>query len=216
MKKTQAKKQVRTYISDNTVEAKQDGGFGSSLVGSLKDDLVTPAITTDLWEQLLGAGGGSKSGDLREGESLDLKSLEQQTMRVENVIERAAPAIEYHREVIKSTEAGAIESREEIQHRIQAIVIELKKLANSSQELQVAFRQVSTEQLPASPGKYHLNFFEWVLSVIKSARLRVDESKSWLSLFASKKTKRSYWSMFKKHGTTFGLSSERVVATQTG
>lgn len=210
MQKTQVKKQKHTFIDENPIEALRS--IPSKITGSFLDDLVKPATTNDLWEQLLGVEPKPSiktKGDLSEGEDLDLTALEKE-------VEKAAPAIDYFREVVKGDQAIVAENGMVLEHRINEIIIELKKLSQSSTELQIAFKQVSVEKAPVNPGKYHLNFFEWVLTVIKSARLKVDESKSWLTLFASKKGKRSYWSMFKKHGTTFGLSHERVVATQTG
>src|SRR3989344_5698474 len=73
-----------------------------------------------------------------------------------------------------------------------------------------------SEQQIVNPGKYHVSFFEWVLLLVRQARMKVEDSSAWLGAFKSKKAKKQYWSMFKKHGTTFGLSNERVVSTQTG
>ena len=78
------------------------------------------------------------------------------------------------------------------------------------------FKEVTMETVPAKPGVYHVNFFEWLFSLIKGIREKIEDSCVWLRAFQSKKSKRGYWAMFKKHGTSFGLSSERVVATQTG
>ena len=99
------------------------------------------------------------------------------------------------------------------------IIIELKRLAASSQELEIEFKDVVMTQNVVKPGKYHQGFFEWVLIVIRNARVRVEDAGAWLSVMHGKKGKKqqqNYWQMFKKHGTTFGLSNERVVATQTG
>jgi hypothetical protein len=82
--------------------------------------------------------------------------------------------------------------------------------------LQIEFKEVAIEQRIVNPGKYHTSFFEWVLSAIRIARMKVEDSGAWLSASKGKKAKKDYWQMFKKHGTTFGLSNERVVATQTG
>ena len=87
---------------------------------------------------------------------------------------------------------------------------------NTSQELQAQFKDVSLIEVPEDPGKYHLTFLEWILDTIRKARLKVEDSGAWLEAFYTKKAKRGYWNMFKKHGTTFGLSGERVVSTQTG
>ena len=83
--------------------------------------------------------------------------------------------------------------------------------------MQVQFAEVTIDQPPAEVGTYHVNFYEWLLSVIKIAREKVEDSSVWLQAINTKKNKKmGYWGMFKKHGTTFGLSHERNVATQTG
>jgi hypothetical protein len=55
-----------------------------------------------------------------------------------------------------------------------------------------------------------------MLTVIRGARMKVEDSGAWLSTMQGKKGKKNYWAMFKKHGTSFGMSNERQVATQTG
>lgn len=208
----QAKKRTKQYADKNPVEAFRDIGVG--VVSSVKNDVVTGSIGA-LWEQFLGGGreeripGKQFSGDLTPGTELDLTK----TRRIEDYVE---PGINYHREM-RTAEVKIIRENEtELQKKIAQIQYELKKLTQTSSELQVAFKEITIERAPVKPGKYHLNFFEWLLSVIKTARMKVDESKSWLTIFYSRRAKRQYWSMFKKHGTTFGLSHERVVATQTG
>lgn len=131
-------------------------------------------------------------------------------------------AIEYHeefqREVIDSRHKFTQKEAAHMQQRIQDIMAELQKLVKSSKMLEVQFREVSVEQTPVQSGEYHMNFFEWMLIVIKQAREKVEDSGAWLNTVKGKRGKKQtgYWEMFKKHGTTFGMSNERAVATQTG
>jgi hypothetical protein len=47
--------------------------------------------------------------------------------------------------------------------------------------------------------------------------MKIEDGRAWLETFAKRKKKKlGYWKMYKKHGTTFGLSHERTIATQTG
>ncbi len=86
-----------------------------------------------------------------------------------------------------------------------------------SQELEITYKDMAIEQRIVKPGKYHLNFFQFVLSMVRSARMKIEESSAWLSVAKGKNGKKqNYWQMFKKHGTTFGMSSERAIATQAG
>jgi hypothetical protein len=70
--------------------------------------------------------------------------------------------------------------------------------------------------MPAKPGKYHLNFFEWMLVTIQNARMRIEDSAAWVGVVSGKKNKKDYWNLAKSHGTSFMLSGERVAATQVG
>lgn len=104
----------------------------------------------------------------------------------------------------------------EVQQKIQEILRELKSLAKSVEAVNKEVAKITVEQIPQNGGTYHLNFFEWVLKIIKLARAKVSESALWLSTFQSRKAKKGYWQMFKKHGTSFALSSERALASSMG
>ncbi len=134
----------------------------------------------------------------------------------------AAPAMEYfsqfsNKDIIHSGERLQSREAREMEQTIQNIKAELLHLVSSSNVvLQAEFAQVAVEQAPVNPGKYHLGFFEWILELIKQTRMKVEDSGAWIAAVSSKKGKKGYWNMFKKHGTSFGLSNERTVATQTG
>lgn len=168
-------------------------------------------LITDLWTQMLGTEDSHKksaqSGELKPGEELNLKK---------EVSHKVEPAINYSRELLHGEKFIAAKDNHETKVRVQEILIELKKITKTSKELEVEFRDVAIESMPVNPGKFHLNFFEWVLSQLRRARMRIEDSAHWTNLMKSKKSQKKYWSLFKKHGTSFGLSSERVVATQTG
>lgn len=134
-------------------------------------------------------------------------------------IEKARPreaAMNYSREIAQSSERASKGEMREMNQNIQQIKAELSKLVASSQVLKLEFATISVEQSSETVGQYHLNFFEWLLTVIRSAREKVEDSGAWLGTVKGKGTKKGYWGMFKKHGTTFGLSGERSVATQVG
>lgn len=210
----------KQYINDNAVESFK--GMGKAFVNSLVSD-VGKGIAADAgkqWEQLLGInkkGNREASGDLLEGEELNLSLLSTKHVPEEKEAKLdITPGIDYRRELLHGYRKIAKENTQEISKKIQEIIVELKRLTISSKELQIEFKEVATEQRVVNPGKYHASFFEWVLSAIRLARMKVEDSSAWLAVSKSKKAKREYWAMFKKHGTTFGLSNERVVATQTG
>lgn len=104
----------------------------------------------------------------------------------------------------------------ETKQKLDAIRAELQALSKSVRGLQQEI-QTAVMEMPVDPGVYHLNFFEQLKMLLKGIRERVDDSRVWLSAWnANVKKKRGYWGMYKKHGTSFGLSSERTLATQAG
>jgi len=46
----------------------------------------------------------------------------------------------------------------------------LKKLKDASAEMEIVFREVSTQQTPEKPVVHHLNFYERVFITIRNAR----------------------------------------------
>jgi len=197
--------QTKNFLNQNPLESL--GSIAHGVGNTLATDLAGNGLN-DFWEQMLGIESKKpekSGGEMHEGEALDLKKLKEAQIE---------PGINYRREIIHADKASSSEDRA-IRIRVEEILVEIKKLADSSTELEAQFKDVAVEAQVVKPGKYHENFFEWVFSVIKTARMRIEESTGWLTAMHSKKD-RKYWAMFKKHGTTFGLSNERVVATQTG
>lgn len=136
---------------------------------------------------------------------------------VEKPKARVEAAMHYGNDVLKTTERANRQELTELQRNIQEIQHELRKLLSSSKVLQMEFNEVAVENATPEIGQYHMNFFEWMLLVIRQAREKVEDSGAWLNTVKGKGAKKNgYWGMFKKHGTSFGLSSERSTATQTG
>ncbi len=223
----QRKFKPQLNIDQNPIEAVRD--IGASVVNSIKEDVAKGIIGDVLeqtlrWDKMLGTNiaereKGETSGDLIQGQeiSLNKKTADQKAEKPHEVKKpRIEAGWDYTGEIIHSEKRISQTENRELNTKVSEIIIELKKLAKSSKELEITFREITVEQKPVNPGKYHLNFFEWMLSTIRSARMKIEDSRSWASLFASKKAKKEYWSLFKRHGTSFGLSGERIVATQTG
>lgn len=209
--------QKKTFIDQNPIESFK--GIGQAVLNSTVKDLGKDAVS-DLWAQLL--GGEKKlskdefAGDLSEGEEIDFKAIAKKKSAEKSDFNDIEPAIDYKREILQRETQIVRENTQVLKIKIEEILAELKKITATSSELAVEFKEITVEQRIEKPGDYHLNFFQWMLSVIKSARMKIEDSGAWLSTMKSKKGKRNYWAMFEKHGTTFGLSNERVVATQVG
>ncbi|MBI2032629.1 MAG: hypothetical protein HYV38_03445 [Candidatus Levybacteria bacterium] len=203
------KKQSKQYVNDNPIESLRS--IGSGVASSVKEDLGREMVK-DLWNQMLGSEKPNRrGGDLSEGQDLILNQKNEAPKHAD-----LEPAINYRREILGREKRVLTENAQEIRVKIEEVMIEIRRLIESSQELQVEFAEVAVEEVVEKPGKYHLNFLEWLLSTIRDTRQKVEYGGAWLEAFYSKKSKRKYWNMFKKHGTSFGLSNERSVSTQTG
>jgi len=209
--------QKKTFIDRNPIESFK--GIGQAVLDSTVKDLGKDAVA-DLWAQLLGGEKNSPkdefSGDLSEGEEIDFKALSKKKTTEKSNFNDIEPAIDYKREILHREVQVMHENTQVLKVKIEEILAELKKITATSAEIAIEFKEITVEQRIEKPGDYHLNFFQWMLSVVKSARMKIEDSGAWLSVMKSKRSKRNYWAMFEKHGTTFGLSNERVVATQTG
>lgn len=208
------------YPNQNTIESQRN--TDSTVVGQLSN--TVKGMSSDMWSQILGAMVGERngrqevSGDLMEGQEVTLSNLSKSrdTIEKKSLGLNIEPGIDYRREILHGERRVSAKQTQETITKIQEIIIELKRLTATSKVLQVEFKEVAAEQRVVNPGKYHQTFFEWMLSVIRQARMKVEDSGAWLAVAKNKQQKRQYWAMFKKHGTSFGLSNERVVATQTG
>ena len=153
------------------------------------------------------------AGDLNEGEEISFTKKEKKESAAEG-----DPDIKYVDKILHAETIRRNADNQEIKQRLTEIQIELKKITEKSKELEISFKQVATETIQDNikPGKYHLNFVEWMLSTIQAARVRIESSANWMSALAGKKSKKDFWSLAKSQGTSFTLSGERVVAQQTG
>lgn len=171
--------------------------------------------------QMLGIeGNGGKtqaSGDLREGEEISFTSKEEKIEKKEDHRE-GDPEIRYTERIINAEISAQRAETSEIKQRLADIHLELKKITEKSKELEIQFSQVSAETIQENikPGKYHLNFVEWMLSTIQAARVRIESSAAAMTLRNKVSRKGDYWSSAKAYGTSFTQSGERMVAQQTG
>lgn len=198
----------------------------SKATGEIKKQF--DGVHEDFFAQLLGINYNgeqgprkqSLSGDMRAGEEITLSAIkiESGVKQVRENLRRPdiLPGINYRQEILQNSERLSRRESHELDQKIKEITEELKRLVDSSSLLSMQFAEVSVEQAPTSAGKYHLNFFEWLLIEIRNIRMKLEDSGSWLSVMKSKKSQKKYGSMAKKHGTSFTLSGERSTATQTG
>jgi hypothetical protein len=136
------------------------------------------------------------------------------------------PSPPERKSIIRSNETlvfSYIQRKEDtnVQKETQVLLHKLKEqivvLEKSEQSLSAELSKVKVEQMPQKTGIYYLRYLEWLLTVVRQLQIKVSEGRAWLNEFSNRqKKKMGYWKKYKKHGTTFGLSHERTVATQTG
>ncbi len=221
----------RSFVNPSELGGEVVRKVGSSVAKSTVDEAAESGKT--FIEQLLGFNFDAKTKPTKaekqpppadNANHFELFNLDkhnaQQADKKKATSEKAAPRIEahinYHRDIVKSSEKASRSELGEMNRTIKEIQAELRKLLTTSKVVQMEFAQVAVEQTPTTVGKYHVNFFEWMLIVIRQARQKVEDSGAWLNTVKGKGAKKGYWGMAKKHGTTFSMSNERQVATQVG
>jgi hypothetical protein len=208
------------YFDKNPIEAALRDTM-DGVVSTVKDDVFEESIST-AWRQLLGgsgkdsgesAGQNEMSGDLTEGQELILARKQQ---KIAERLANVEAGYDYKSEILHFERKESQENQTQTSTKIQEILVEIKQLSNSVKELEVEVKDVSMDTVPEKAGKYHESFFEYLLTILRNARLRVESSGSWMQALAGKKAKKGYWDSAKKHGTSFTLSSDRVVSQQVG
>jgi hypothetical protein len=209
-------KQQSKFSDKNFVEAAARD-ITAGVVNSFKNDLLENSIST-AWKQLLLTNtekvnkkvseAESMAGDLQEGEEINLSRNEK---RVD-----IDPGINYKEEILHFEKKETQIQQGQLNQRVEQIMVELKQLSQSVKGLETQVKDVDINMLPATPGKYHETFFEYLLAVLKNARIRIEDSSNWLNTIAKKVTKKGYWGNAKKHGTSYTLSADRAVSQQVG
>lgn len=191
------KKKQPVQTQDTILEQLRDVGGG--VAKSVKTD-VLGGVTTGVLNDIFSPA----KKDLRPGEEV---TIGPQELPQKPVSEIRKPEVT----VFIAAEANLAREVEAVRDELKKTVEELKELNTAVVEVEKAVAQA-----PVKAGKYHLSFFARLRAILRLFRQQVSESRLWLEESFAKKKKRNYWAMFKKHGTTFGLSSERVIATQAG
>lgn len=217
MKSNIKKKPILSEESFEKPKATVTGAFqdvGKDVMKNFWDQFLkgtADAASVQMFNENIFTAGAAHHEDMQEGQEVMLKKAEKKAEhRAQHNREYFVQDVDRDPNLLKRQEQAVLEQQ------IEQILVELKQLIKASSEMQTAFKEIETENVPVEAGTYHIHFFEWVLSVVRGARQKVEDSGSWLSTSNSKKKQKGYWNQFKKHGTSFALSSERNVATQVG
>lgn len=204
-----AKKKQKTSANSNFVESAKN--IGGDVVAAVNTELVG-GVARGVMEQI---GLAPKSSDSTSGE-INFSQLSTNKVGEINLNNVIQPGIKHDTNIITDQEIFLKRENAETQNEIKQILGELKMLAQSVKTFEHEIAKVTLEAPPKNAGIYHKNFFEWIISMIRDMRKKVNEGNTWLAVFKSKGKKRGYWNMFKKHGTSFAMSDERGIATSTG
>ncbi len=173
--------------------------LGSNVGKTVAKD-VTGKIATDALSSLFGAPS-QPQGELTANHPLNLRPERQ-------------PMSGFRRPEMQPRAPFVHKEEPQLKQEIEAIRAELKALAASIKTLSSDI-QKTVNEVPVDPGVYHKNFFERLRSILVLLREQIDDSHTWMSMQSNRKQK-GYWGKYKKHGTSFGLSNERTLATQAG
>lgn len=176
--------------------------------------LKTKPVETEILSQILGVE--LKSGEETSLAKMSDKYAEKASGAKEQVKQSSREFFEYADKVIKTESRSDREDTLQIKQQIEVILVELKKLKDSSEELATVFRDVVIDEVPEKPGAYHLTFFEGFLKLVIKMRSKVEDGVIFAKLFKSRKKEKGYAAMAKKGGTSYTLHHDRTPATQTG
>jgi hypothetical protein len=194
---TRSPKRPSAYTNDSILEALRDLGGG---VGKTVAHDVAGKVASDALASLFGSP--IRQGEMHQNESIDFPVERQPRPQMRHPEARPAQKVIFHEDA-------------QVKQQLEAVRAELSALSKSMQMLNTEIQKAVAEA-PVMPGIYHVTFYEKLRVVLKLLREQIDDSRSWLTMHTSRKKKMGYWGMFKKHGTTFGLSNERSLATQAG
>jgi len=103
--------------------------------------------------------------------------------------------------------------KKQIQELTNAIKKEIEMIKKSDSSMINEIHDVeklTINDLPEKPGIYHIRFLELVLSILRTLRAKVGESRTWLQALTSRKKKRgsAFAVRSKKSGTQYSMSQE--------
>lgn len=191
-----ARKKGSNLTHKNTLETIKD--LSSSVAQNTSDSFKN--IGSGIFEQLFGAAP-EKNPDFSQNWEKKAPKKPKQEFRLFNYQNY------YENNIIKNQ---IKELTQIIKKEIDSIKTSDKSLIQEVSDIQ----NIAINALPEKPGIYHVRFLELLLSILKTVRLKISESRTWLQAMVSKKKKRGslFASISKKKGTQYSLSQELSTA----
>ncbi len=183
--------------------------LGSSTVKKSVSEMGS--IATGIFDQLMGASSKDSVNERQYPKDLSERAKNVQSSRVEKKKTIFDFTTHYEENMV----------RQQIKELTQRIKEEMKAIKSKSESLDqeiLEVEKVVMSENPKKPGIYHVRFLELVLRILKTLRLKIGESKTWLQAMVSRKKKRGslFAHLSKKKGTQYSLSQELQIARQKG
>lgn len=183
---------------DNPLESIRD--FGSSVVKNTSNEFKK--MGSGVFDQFFGSYDTDYNDAVENpmgawGKEAKQPAKQKQEFKLFNYTEY------YEKELVKRQ---INELTEQIKKEIELIKKADESLLNEIRDVE----SLSLNALPDKPGIYHIRFLEIVLSILRTLRAKIGESRTWLQALVSKKKKRGslFMARSKKQGTQYSMSQE--------
>lgn len=157
------KKQAQAEVTPMTVDGELTN-LWKGLLKSTGQDLVG-ASASSFSEQVFGDILGNQ---LQEGQATSLKA--QKAEKQEKKVAVTSEHIEYFRTVNNADRIGETRTEQQITQAVDQIRMEIQKLMKSSKIVEQTVKDATADKAPIKAGRYHLNFFEFVLGILRGGR----------------------------------------------
>src|SRR3989338_4307476 len=193
----QSKKSQKTQ-NQNTIETLKN--LGGHMAKNTASEFKK--IGTGIFDQFFGNSNSSEYPSDKEefgfpGQETKVKSQTRKEFSLFNFQDH------YEHEIVKRDIKNL---SEQIKKEIEMIKKAESSLLNEVKDIQ----KMTLESLPEKPGIYHVRFFELILSILRTVRAKIGESRTWMQAMITKRKKRGslFASLSKKKGTKYSLSQE--------
>ncbi len=205
------KKKNQTLITRrNVLESLKD--LGEDSVAQTSDFIKN--TSEDFISELLGLStkNTKRSGELSAGETLDIGNVldgkEEQNAKVRK-------QAKFENSLLMEEAKASRDKSLELKIQLQAIMQEIKKVSESTQNLAEA-TAAGMISAPVEPGIYHIGLFESILEFLQSFRKRVNLAATWLQSTNKRAEKKNFWAQYHKKGTSFLLNPESYSQRSAG
>ncbi len=206
----QNKKNQPNITRQNIVESIKDlGGSTATQTADLVKD-----TSADFIRELLGLplANVKRSGELTEGRSIQMSEV---LSGREERNSKERKQVNFEKRLISEEKMASQEKSQALKVELQAIMQEVKKVAESTENLGTDLVAASMTA-PVEPGVYHVNFFTNLLGFLRSFREKIDLTSTWLASANKRAEKKNYWATYKKKGSSFLLSPDHYLSRSAG